>query len=94
MIWEEIIQGMYTGGRTLDGHLRIQPVLCFVTQSCLTLLDPMDCSQPGSSVQGILQTGTLEWVAISYSKEILKIFLFLFSAMPCGLWDLSSLTRV
>ena len=43
---------MYTGGRTLDGHLRIQPVLCFVTQSCLTLLDPMDCSQPGSSIHG------------------------------------------
>ena len=27
-------------------------MLCFVTQSCLTLLDPMDCSQPGSSVHG------------------------------------------
>ena len=24
-------------------------------QSCLTLCDPMDCSQPGSSVHGILQ---------------------------------------
>ena len=27
-------------------------VLCLVTQSCLTLCDPMDCSAPGSSVQG------------------------------------------
>jgi len=26
-----------------------------VTRSCLTLCDPMDCSLPGSSVQGILQ---------------------------------------
>ena len=26
-----------------------------VTQSCLTLCDPMDCSLPGSSVHGILQ---------------------------------------
>ena len=26
-----------------------------VTQSCLTLCDPKDCSQPGSSVHGILQ---------------------------------------
>ena len=25
-------------------------------QSCLTLCNPMDCSRPGSSVQGILQT--------------------------------------
>ena len=27
-------------------------VLCFITQSCLTLCDPMDCSQAGSSVRG------------------------------------------
>ena len=32
-------------------------------QSCLTLWDPMDCSLPGSSVCGILQTRILEWVA-------------------------------
>ena len=37
-------------------------------QSCLTLSDPMDCSLPGSSVHGILQAGTLEWVAISSSR--------------------------
>ena len=35
-----------------------------VTQSCLTLCDPMDCSPPGSSVRGILQATTLEWVVI------------------------------
>ena len=27
-------------------------MLCFVTQSCLTLCDHMDCSLPGSSVHG------------------------------------------
>ena len=27
-------------------------VLCLVTQSCLTLCDPMDCSPPGFSVHG------------------------------------------
>ena len=45
--------------------------LCFVcvfTQSCLTLFDPMDCTLPGSSVRGILQTRMLEWVAISSSR--------------------------
>ena len=31
-----------------------------VIQSCLTLCDPMDCSPPGSSVHGILQTRILE----------------------------------
>ena len=29
-------------------------------QSCPTLCDPIDGSPPGSSVPGILQTGTLE----------------------------------
>jgi len=37
-------------------------------QSCLTLCDPMDCSLPGFSVQGILQARTLQWVAISFSN--------------------------
>ena len=37
-------------------------------QSCLTLCDPMDGSQPGSPVPGILQARTLEWVAISFSN--------------------------
>ena len=37
-------------------------------QLCPTLCDPIDDSPPGSSVPGILQARTLEWVAISYSK--------------------------
>ena len=37
-------------------------------QSCLTLSDPMDCSLPGSSIHGIFQARTLEWVAISFSN--------------------------
>ena len=43
-------------------------VLCLVTQSCLTLCDPMDYSQPGSSVHGILQARIPEWVAITSSR--------------------------
>ena len=38
-------------------------------QSCPTLCDPIDGSLPGSPVSGILQSRTLEWVAISFSKE-------------------------
>ena len=37
-------------------------------QSCLTLCDPIDGSPPGSAIPGILQTRTLEWVAISSSN--------------------------
>ena len=44
-------------------------VRVLVTQSCLTLCDPMDCSLPGSSIQGILQTRILEWAAILIYKE-------------------------
>ena len=37
-------------------------------QSCPALCNPIDGSPPGSSVPGILQTRTLEWVAISFSN--------------------------
>ena len=40
-----------------------------VTQSCLTLSDPMDCSLPGSSVHGIFQARVLECGAIAFSAE-------------------------
>ena len=38
--------------------------MCLVTQSCLTLCDPTDCSPPDSSVRGISQARILEWVAM------------------------------
>ena len=40
-----------------------------VTQSCLTLSDPMDCSLPGSSSHGIFQARVLEWGAIAFSAR-------------------------
>ena len=54
-------------------------------QSCPTLCDPTDGSPPGSPVPGILQTRTLEWVAISFSnawklkvnvKSLSRVWLF------------------
>ena len=36
-------------------------------QSCPTLCHRIDGSPPGSPVPGILQAGTLEWAAISFS---------------------------
>ena len=44
-------------------------VIWGVTQSCLTLCDPMDYSLPGSSIHGIFHAKILEWVAISFSKR-------------------------
>ena len=41
-----------------------------VSQSCLTLHNPMDCSLPGSSVHGSFQARVLEWVAIAFSMWV------------------------
>ena len=53
-----------------------------VTQSCLTLSDPMDHSLPGSSVHGIFQARVLEWGAIEHEllfiKGLLKIIMLSF----------------
>ena len=44
-----------------------------VTQSCLTLGDPLDFSPPGSSVQGILHARVLEWGAIAFSVPNIRL---------------------
>ena len=41
---------------------------CLVTKSCPNLWDPMGCSLPASSVQGICQARILEWVVIPLSR--------------------------
>ena len=38
-------------------------------QACPTLCDPIDGSLPSSTVAGILQARTLEWIAISFSNS-------------------------
>ena len=43
-------------------------VKVLVAQSCPTLWESMDCSQPGFSVHGILQARILEWVVSSFSR--------------------------
>ena len=50
---------------------KIKSILCvcvLVAQSCLTLCDPIDCSPPG-----ILQARILEWVAISFSRNLFSL---------------------
>ena len=44
-------------------------VKVLVAQSCPTLCEPMHCSSPGFSVNGILQARILEWVVISLFRE-------------------------
>ena len=52
-----------------------------VTQSYLTLRDPMDCSLPGSSIHGIFQARVLKRGAIAFSakSELLLLLLSCFS---------------
>ena len=52
---------------TSSEHDPVNDCVC-QSLSCVQLYDPMDCSPPGSSVQGILQARVLEWVAISFSR--------------------------
>ena len=41
-----------------------------VAQSCPTLCDPVDCNLLGFSIHGILQARILEWIAISFSRDL------------------------
>ena len=51
-------------------HLLSEKSESEVAQSCPTLCDPVDYSPPGSSIHGILQARILEWVAISFSRDL------------------------
>ena len=62
--------GTHGGCKPPAGQAAMRSKCLLVAQSCLTLCDPTDCSSPGSTVHGILQARTLEWVAILFSKRI------------------------
>ena len=58
-----------------------------VSQSCPTLSDPMDCSQPGSSVRGIFQAIVLQWVATAALSNSMKLWAVLCRATKMdGSW--------
>ena len=48
-------------------------VKVLVAQFCQTLCDPMQCSPPGSSVNGILQARILKWAAIPFSTSVCSV---------------------
>ena len=54
---------------SIDTYLEfIVCIVCLVTRLCPTLCDPMDGSEPCSSVCGASQARILEWVAIPFSR--------------------------
>ena len=58
---------------------------------CLTLCDAMNCSPPGSTILGILQARTLEWIVMPFSRVFSqprdRIFIFYISCIDR--WDLN-----
>ena len=43
---------------------------CLAAKSCPTLCSPMDYNRPGSSLHGIFQVRILEWVAVSFTRDL------------------------
>ena len=54
----------FSGSETILHDTIMVDASAQLLQPCLTLCDTMDCSPPGSSVYGIFQARTLEWIAI------------------------------
>ena len=66
-------QPLYWTQKSLGWRISIHlPYSCLgassIARLCPTHCNPMDCSLPGSSVHGIFQDRTLEWIAFSFSR--------------------------
>ena len=60
-----LVHGMAWSRLESGAQLPLQQCLC---AGWLQSYNPMDCSPPGSSIRGILQARTLEWVDISSAR--------------------------
>ena len=70
-------------------------LLCLVAQLCPTLCNHMNCSPPGSSIHGILQARTLEWVTFLTQESNLGLLYYRQILLPSeppgkpvGMWEL------
>ena len=52
----------------INNYITLACVRAQSLQLCLTLCDSMECSPPGSTIYGILQARTVEWVAMPSSR--------------------------
>ena len=66
----QVLDGMELLAVYREFEKKTQPALSLLMGAplCTTLYNPPDCGLPGSSVHGIFQATTLEWVAISSSR--------------------------
>ena len=54
----------------MNTHLALLYAWCVCVLSNIPLWDPMECSPPGSSIHGISQARTMQWVVISFSTSV------------------------
>ena len=59
---------LWTCELSLTEILKMSVIKVLVTQSCLTLCNPVDYRPTGSSIHGIFWARILEWVAIRFSR--------------------------
>ena len=70
--WWRKLKKFYIKGKVYCDYVLKDDVVkmsCMHAQSLQTLCAPVDCSPPGSSVHGILQTRVLEWITMPSSRE-------------------------
>ena len=65
--WKECIFWMKNTEYLLN-HIKDACMCAQSVQSCPTLCNPIDCSQPGPSAHGIFQAITVKWVAMPSSR--------------------------
>ena len=68
MTWGKEVSAFWEGQLWLHRLINTLVLMCSDAQSCPVLCDAVDCSQPGSSVHGILQARILKRAAISSSR--------------------------
>ena len=66
--WPPCLQALATTVVLVREEDKLTLKLKVKVKLCPPLCDPMGCSPPVSSIQGILQPGTQEWVAISFFR--------------------------
>ena len=72
-LWRPRILATYCGSSMESYWLWSLTYTCMhaqLLQPCLTLCNPMFYNPPGSSVHGISQARILEWVVISFSRDL------------------------
>ena len=84
-----LLVGMQTSTAAMENSVAAAAAAAKLLQSCPTLCNPIDGSPPGSTIPGILQARTLEWVAISFSnawKWKVKVKLLSCVRLPATPW--------